>query len=168
MSPPARPLRLLVILGGGGHTTEILRLVDLFVDQGAPFGYAYLLTWEDTLSEQRIRQPGPVYRVNRPSYKSYSGVRQVVGTLRALGQTLGIMLRVRPHAVVTAGPAIAVPVAVWARLLGSQVIFIETGSRVTQLSRTGRLMRPLAHLYFVQWPELCAEYPRAIYAGRLL
>lgn len=168
MSGPTRPRRLLIILGGGGHTTEILRLVDLFVDQGAPFGYAYLLTWEDTLSEQRIRQPGPVYRVNRPSYKSYSGVRQVVGTLRALGQTLGIMLRVRPHAVVTAGPAIAVPVAVWARLLGSQVIFIETGSRVTQLSRTGRLMRPLAHLYFVQWPELCAEYPRAIYAGRLL
>lgn len=168
MSNVAQPLQLLVILGGGGHTTEILRLVDLFVAQGAPFVYTYLLTWEDTLSEQRIRQSGPVYRVNRPSYKSYSSLHQLAGTLRALGQTLRIMLRVRPQAVVTAGPAIAVPVAVWARLLGSKVVFIETGSRVTHLSRTGRLMRPLANYYFVQWPTLLAEHPRAIYAGRLL
>lgn len=168
MSEPVQPLRLLVILGGGGHTTEILRLVDLFAARGAPFAYTYLVTWEDSLSVQRIRQAGPVYRVNRPSYKSYSGLHQAFGTLRALVQTLGIMLRVRPQAVVTAGPAIAVPVAVWARLLGSKVIFIETGSRVTQLSRTGRLMRPLAHLYFVQWPELHAVYPWAVYAGRLL
>ena len=168
MMKAAQPLRVLVILGGGGHTTEILRLVDLFVAQGAPFVYAYLLTYEDTLSAQRIRQTGPVYRINRPSYKSYSGVRQVVGTLRALGQALGVMLRARPQAVITAGPALAVPVAVWARLLGSQVIFIETGSRVTHLSRTGRLMRPLANLYLVQWPALRDEHPQAIYAGRLL
>ena len=67
----------------------------------------------------------------------------------------------------SSGPALAVPFALWARLFGARVIFVETGSRVHGLSLTGRLMRPLAHLFFVQWPQLRDRYPGTIYAGRL-
>ena len=52
--------------------------------------------------------------------------------------------------------------------MGTRIIFVETGSRVTRLSLTGRIMYRIAHLFFVQWPQLQQQWPRARYEGRLL
>lgn len=164
----SRPRRVLVILGQGGHTAEILRLVDMLAAHGAPFTYQYLITREDNVSGQRIRIPGAIFWVNRTRYKSYALWQEILRSLLALVQSFFVILAARPHAVVTSGPAVAVPVALWARLFGARVIFIECGARVTRLSLTGRLMKRLAHLFFVQWPELLDDYPQAIYAGRLV
>ncbi|MDP3029141.1 MAG: hypothetical protein Q8O04_06545 [Deltaproteobacteria bacterium] len=46
-------------------------------------------------------------------------------------------------------------------------IFIESWSRVTTKSTTGKICYYLSDLFFVQWPELIKRYPKAIYAGRL-
>lgn len=156
--------RLLVLLGEGGHTKEILILVDLL---GPGYAYEYVVTREDPLSEAKIRHAGPIHRVTRPRSKDDSALVAAGKLLLCAGQALGILLRVRPDALLTSGPALAVPFALWARLVGARVIFVETGSRVRQLSLTGRLMRPLAHLFFVQWPQLRERHPAAIYAGRL-
>ena len=61
-----------------------------------------------------------------------------------------------------------VPVALAGKLVGASIAFVETGSRVTSPSLTGRIMYRLADLFFVQWPELRRVLPRAIYAGRLM
>jgi hypothetical protein len=62
---------------------------------------------------------------------------------------------------------VAVPVSVFAKLLGARIIYVESFSRVRRLSITGRLLRPLADLFFIQWEELRPAAPRAVYAGRL-
>jgi beta-1,4-N-acetylglucosaminyltransferase len=156
--------KILVILGEGGHSKEILILVDLL---GPQYRYEYVMTYEDLLSEAKIRYAGPTYRVVRPRSKDDPALTAAVKLLRCIGQALAIVRRSRPDAILTSGPALAVPFALWGRLLGCRVIFVETGSRVRQLSLTGRLMRPLAHLFFVQWPQLKERCRRAIYAGRL-
>jgi hypothetical protein len=61
-----------------------------------------------------------------------------------------------------------VPIALLGRLMGAKIIFIETGSRVTSLSLTGRIMLKVADLFFVQWEQLQKRYPQTIFAGRLL
>jgi beta-1,4-N-acetylglucosaminyltransferase len=58
-------------------------------------------------------------------------------------------------------------VSFFAKLLRAQVIFVESFSRVRRLSMTGRLMRGIADLYFIQWEELRQAASGAIYAGRL-
>ncbi|MEK6909902.1 MAG: polysaccharide biosynthesis protein, partial [Candidatus Aenigmatarchaeota archaeon] len=40
--------------------------------------------------------------------------------------------------------------------------------RVRKPSKSGKLVYPIANLFFVQWEDLKSEYPRAVYAGRLL
>ncbi|MBC7242478.1 MAG: hypothetical protein H5T60_08540 [Anaerolineae bacterium] len=164
MADIERPLRLLILLGEGGHTKEILILVDML---GPEFEYGYVVTRQDPLSEQKIRLAGPVYRVTRPRGKDDPVWRAGLKLVRTTVEALRVMLDFRPDALITSGPALAIPFAVWARLLGREVIFIETGSRVHQLSLTGRLMRYLATLFFVQWPQLQERCPWAIYAGRL-
>jgi len=163
----ARPLRLLVLLGKGGHTTEMLHLVDLL---GEDYDYHYLLMAEDEQSEAKIRRWGPIHRVPGPRFipgKKFHPLWDPLRTLRCLLAAIPLLLRVRPDAILSTGPWMAVPVGLVARLLGIGIIFVETGSRVTRLSGTGRAMYHLADLFFVQWEELLPEAPRAVYAGRL-
>ena len=157
--------KILVVLGSGGHTKEMIRLVDLL---GERYQYGYLVAADDQLSPQKIKLPGPVYRVIRPRWKNTSLPLAVVRTVCSAWQALLALLRWQPQAVVSTGPGPAVPASLLAKLLGIRVIYIETGSRVFALSSSGRILRRFADLFFVQWPELLEAYPEALYAGRLL
>jgi beta-1,4-N-acetylglucosaminyltransferase len=156
---------VLVVLGEGGHTTELLRLVDQL---DTDHDIHYVVPLEDPLSARRIRRPGPVHRLPRPRAKDAGVVEAAWATGRALLGALRLVRRLRPVAVLSTGPAIAVPVSLAARMHGAEIVFIETVSRVTTVSGTGRIMRRVADTYFVQWPELAERLPGSIYAGRLL
>ncbi|RME79800.1 MAG: hypothetical protein D6784_00130 [Chloroflexi bacterium] len=163
-----KKLKLLVILGDGGHTTEMLVLVDLL---GPKYDYAYLVSHDDLISEGKIRIPGPVYRTFVPTHKHkrrWYHFLNLWNILRFGLSELGVLLKVRPQAILSVGAGIAVPISIWGRLLGVRVIHVETGSRVYSMSTTGKWMYRIAHLFFVQWEPLQKKYPKAIYAGRLL
>jgi len=157
--------RLLVVLGDGGHTVEILRLLELL---GSDYAYCYVAAEDDRISGQRIAVPGPLFRIRRPRSKGEPWWSATWHLLVSLAQAFRVWRRVRPQALLGSGPSIMVPVALAARLHGSKVIFVETGSRVTSLSLTGRIMLRLAHLFFVQWQQLQQRYPGTVFAGRLL
>jgi len=134
---------------------------------GDDLAYAYVIVEDDPISEGKIRKAGPVYRVRRPRDKAHNLPRDVAKFVQSAWQSWRVLRRVRPAAVLSSGPSVAVPICILARLSGVRVIFVETGSRVTALSTTGRIMYHVANLFFVQWPELTRDYPRAVYAGRL-
>jgi len=157
--------KILVVLGEGGHTKEMLTLVDMMEMN---FIYGYLLAHDDAISENKIRKKGQVFRVVRPRDKKLHRIKDIFKTLRCTWESLQVLRRFRPDAVLSSGPSIAVPVSVLSRLLGRRVIFVETASRVTSLSLSGKILYRIAHLFFVQWPELRIGYPKALYRGRLL
>ncbi len=157
-------MKLLVVLGSGGHTKEMLRLIELLGEQ---FQYGYIVAADDALSRQKVEFPGPVYSVVRPRWKDTPLAVVILRTACCALQSLRALIGMRPHAIISAGPGPAVPVSILARLLGIKVIYIETGSRVFSLSSTGRILYRVADLFFVQWPELLAQCPGGIYAGRL-
>ena len=162
-------MRLLVVLGEGGHTRQMLQLLDQL---GPQYEYLYLIAAEDRLSEGKIRRPGPVYRVGRPRSKvkgHTDSLPEAAGhTLHSLTQLAPILWRVRPQVVLANGPSVAVPAALLGKLLGARIIYVESASRVQRMSTSGRLVYPFADLFIVQWPALQAQYRKAIYAGRLL
>jgi UDP-N-acetylglucosamine:LPS N-acetylglucosamine transferase len=158
--------QVMLLLGEGGHTKEMLRLAELLGDQ---YVYSYTLVRDDEVSASKITAPGRIFRVIRPRDKSHNAVLDTLKTLLCTLQALAILLRVRPVAVISTGPSVAVPVFAAAKLLRCRVIFIETGSRLHALSTTGRIIYKyrLADVFLVQWQELLAGAPKAIYAGRL-
>ena len=162
-------MRILVVLGEGGHARQMLRLLD---ELGTACEYHYLIAAEDTLSERKIRVPGPVWRIGRPRNKVGGETDSLPvsawQTAGSLAQLWPIIRRVRPDAVLANGPAIAVPAAVIGKAMGARVIYVESASRVNGLSASGRMVYRLADLFIVQWPQLTARYPRAVYAGRLV
>jgi UDP-N-acetylglucosamine:LPS N-acetylglucosamine transferase len=158
-------LHLLVVLGDGGHTAELVRLVELL---GPLFQYSYVITHADQLSEGKIPFPGTVWRLTRPRAKGERLAWAAWHLFRSLWEAALIIRRSRPDVILGTGPAVLVPLAILGKLSGARIIFVETGSRITELSLTGRIMLRLADRFFVQWEPLQRLYPRAEYAGRLL
>lgn len=155
---------LLLLLGEGGHSKEMLRLAGLL---GDGYRYSYILIRDDEVSAGKIAIAGPIYRVIRPRDKAHNALMDGAKTLLCAMQASAVLLRARPDALLTTGPGVGVPVCAVAKLLRVKVIFIETGSRIHALSTTGKIVYRFADLFLVQWPELLRAAPKAIYAGRL-
>jgi UDP-N-acetylglucosamine:LPS N-acetylglucosamine transferase len=76
----------------------------------------------------------------------------------------------RPSAVVTTGAGVAVPFAWLARLQRIPVVYVESFTRIDELSLSGRMIRPIAERLYVQWPETPAtvggRYAGTVFAER--
>lgn len=79
-----------------------------------------------------------------------------------------ILRKERPTLLLSTGAGPAVPFALVGKLLGIRTIFIETFTRVTQPSLTGRIMYYVADRFFYQWKPLERYFPKGIYGGPLV
>jgi beta-1,4-N-acetylglucosaminyltransferase len=158
-------MKLIIVLGEGGHSYELLKLIGFLRNS---YDYHYVISRDDNLSANWIQCPGAICRVIRPRGRHTGVLHAMFRTTLSGIQSAWILLRVRPDAILSAGPAIAVPMSVIGKLFGVQIIFVESACRFSSLSLTGRMMYRLADLFFVQWPQLAGRLPRAIYAGRLV
>lgn len=159
-SDPPRPLKTLVVLGSGGHTTEMLHLVrHLSVDRYCPVVLVVAAT--DTTSLRRVAaHPSPlpstvlraattttttgdggqlVYRIPRSREVGQSYWSSVGTTIYSFCFALWLVgVRVRPDLVLVNGPGTCLPIAVSAflfRVVGwkaSKIVFVESFCRVTR------------------------------------
>jgi beta-1,4-N-acetylglucosaminyltransferase len=157
-------MKLLVVLGSGGHTAQMIRLVAMLSPDHA---YSYMVGLEDQLSESKITRAGTVYRVHRARRHEDGLLKTVVKVIRLSFESLSVLWKVKPDAIINAGPGMAVPVAALGKAFGKKVITIEDWSRVYSRSRSGDILYRFSDLFFVQWPEMLEQYPKAVYAGRL-
>ncbi len=81
---------------------------------------------------------------------------------------LKIMRQQRPDVVISTGAAPGCIVAVLGHLLGARVIWLDSITNVHRLSLSGRLVRPFADLFLVQWPELVRKYRGVEYVGAVI
>lgn len=165
--PHKLPLKTLVVLGSGGHTTELLDLVQqLNVTQ---YEVVYCKAITDTTSTQRIVDPRAiVYSVPRSREVGQSYVTSIGTTLYAQFFGLLLVANVRPQLLLCNGPGTCVPLCVAAlglRVLGlvdTRIIFCESLCRVRSLSVTGLLLYYAADLFVVHWKELHQQYPYTV------
>ena len=95
--------------------------------------------------------------------------RNLFNMARNAWRALRILRRERPDAVVSTGAGVAVPFLAVAKLLGIRTIYVESITRIGELSLSGRLVRPFADEFLVQWPELAAANGDAVgYRGQIL
>jgi beta-1,4-N-acetylglucosaminyltransferase len=158
-------LRILIVLGSGGHTAQMLRLVKML---GERFEYSYLISKEDKLSEGKIEIAGDIFYAHRARNHGDNILITTWKVLRLFMESSKILRRSDAAVIISVGPGIAVPISILGKLLRKKVIYIEDISRIYSASTTGKIMHLFADLFFVQWPELQAIYPKAKYAGRLL
>ena len=77
---------------------------------------------------------------------------------------------VKPDAIVCVATSMAVPLCLIGKLSGITTVFVESITRVSQPSSTGKILTRLrlCDRFYVQWPETASLYPNAIFKGSVL
>ncbi|XP_034717818.1 UDP-N-acetylglucosamine transferase subunit ALG14 homolog isoform X1 [Etheostoma cragini] len=178
------PVAVLVVAGSGGHTTEILRLMESLSAAYTPRHYVIADT--DKMSEDKIcsferskqhldsESQFTIWRIPRSREVHQSWVSSVVSTLDALRYSLPLVFRLRPDMVLCNGPGTCVPLCAAGLLLGILgmkkvlLVYVESVCRVQTLSLTGKILYPISDYFFVQWSSLRDKYPKSIFLGRIV
>lgn len=95
----------------------------------------------------------------------YQAPRNWVQLLKNIPKTYQILSRARPDLIISTGASIAINVCLVAKLLGIRFIFIESISRPDRLSVSGKCVYWMCDEFYVQWPQLCRKYRKAIFKG---
>ncbi|MBS3795659.1 MAG: hypothetical protein KGY80_12215 [Candidatus Thorarchaeota archaeon] len=158
--------KIAVVLGRGGHTAQTFSLVDLL---GERFEYVYLIGILDSLTPKKIRLDGLIFPVLPPRLLPQdSKILSALRTVVTLILSFLYLVIARPVAAISCGTGMTVPIFLAARLLGIPTVFIESMSRVEDLSITGRFLLNRTDLFMVQWPQLADKLEGVVYGGQLL
>lgn len=156
---------MMIVLGKGGHTEQMIRLVDKLGDK---YNYEYIVGESDIVSEKKIKIKGEIFKIQNPREMNDKNIFIVLfKLLRSFIQSIKILIKSKSKFIVTCGPALGVPIAICGKLLGKKVIFIESWSRVYTKSLTGKILYKPSTISFIQWLQQKENYPKSIFAGRL-
>lgn len=175
------PFSVLVLLGSGGHTGEMLNILSQLDHK---FRYSFIVQSNDESSVLRLEKSkvkGTVYTVPRARNVGDGILRSVQGTLKCWLGTMKVLLFDKklkqgnvPSVLLVNGPGSCVPLAysiVILNILGvanTRIIYMESLTRVNELSLSGKLLYLVADRFVVQWPELAQKYRRTEYHGILV
>jgi beta-1,4-N-acetylglucosaminyltransferase len=146
---------LLLVCSSGGHLLQLFSLAGAWEDRPRLW-----ITFDK--SDARVLLAG-----ERVEHAFGPTNRSIKNLLRNLRLAVTVLRRERPAAILTTGAGVAVPFAWIGRMLGVSVFYVESVTRIEEMSLSGRLIRPVAEQVFVQWPELAATSPRLRFAGNL-
>jgi beta-1,4-N-acetylglucosaminyltransferase len=147
---------VLLVCSNGGHLAQLLRL--------EPWWRQHQRMWVTFQKTDAVSQLDGETIV----WAYHPTTRNVVNLARNAILCARLLNRVRPSVIVSTGAAVAFPFFIAGRLLGIPTVFIEVYDRVDSTTLTGRLCRPLANLFLVQWPEQLQLYRGAQLIGPLL
>jgi UDP-N-acetylglucosamine:LPS N-acetylglucosamine transferase len=95
--------------------------------------------------------------------------RSLLNLVRNLPIAWRTIRRHRPDVILSTGAGLAVPFFLAGRILGCRLVYVESLTRRDDLSLSGRMIYPLAHEFFVQWPDAAgSRRRRARHVGNLL
>lgn len=149
-------MRVCLAASAGGHAGELMRLQSCW--QGRE---CFAVVTSEAAAQEWARF-GRVYVV------AESDRRHPFRIIRTLAACLRIALRERPTVIISTGAVVGCVMALLGKLYGARVVWVDSIANVERLSRSGRLIRPLADLVLTQWPEVAKQYRNVEYAGHVL
>jgi UDP-N-acetylglucosamine transferase subunit ALG13 len=135
--------KVLVIASAGGHLTQALcasRNVDEIV----------LVTTRALVNDKKIKRIYSIWATQKNPFIHFLNIFYA----------LYVLLRERPRTVFTTGGPLVLPFALVCKFLPLRFVYLDTLSRVIEMSNTGKLIHKykLYDEFMSQWPNVAAEY----------
>ena len=173
---------IMIILGSGGHTGEILLMIQKL--DFNKFSECYFVSsHNDKNSENKAKESIQIdkykntkfhfLKIYRARNVGQSFISSIPTTIYALFQSFFILIKYRPNMVVTNGPGVAFPllfIGFFLRILmilvEYKIIFIESYCRTKSISLCGKIVEPLCDRFIFLWKNL--ETKKREYLGKIL
>lgn len=186
-SPHRGAMKVGVVLGSGGHTSEMLRAItELPLSYWLDTRPFYVVSATDPhsaslasqLEQQRFERRVIVYTIPRAREVGQSYLTSIITTIRATLACFRLVCAEKPDVLLTNGPGVCVPVIAAAVCVAScapwwygrpAIVYMESFTCVSHLSLTGRLLAPwLADVFTVHWRALERAVARRRRRGTLV
>ena len=150
-----RPNRIMAVASAGGHWIQLARLSEAFAGSDT----LYVTTAAGQVAPSGNRPVALVVDASRnePWRIAWAAVQLAI-----------LMLRFRPHAVITTGAAPGYLALRLAKLLGARTVWLDSIANADELSMSGRLAKPYADLWLTQWEDVTRAHPRLRFLGQVL
>ncbi|XP_050679252.1 UDP-N-acetylglucosamine transferase subunit ALG14 homolog [Leptidea sinapis] len=160
-----RSLKVILCIGSGGHTTELLKIVaQMNFNKYSP--RLYMMADSDNNSETKIiftEKDTKDYQIckipkSRNVHQPY--MTSIFSTLHAILYCVLPIFRFKPDVIICNGPGTCIPICFVVFLmrcfciLDCRIVFIESLCRVRTLSLSGKILQFIADIFVVQWPQL--------------
>lgn len=147
-------MKVCIVSSAGGHLDEIRALRPAY----ERFEHFYVIN--------QPTDPTPDMR-GRTYFIAHS--ERDLRFFKNLAEAWSILRRERPDILISTGAGAIVPFAIVGRLFfRTEVIFVESLTRVSMPSLSGRIMHRLATRFYYQTETLAPFFPRGQYRGALL
>jgi len=149
-------LRICLAASAGGHITQLLRLAESWE------GYDTFCVTTTDVVRGKLGEYGKVYIVGECNRKHF--LRAIFVLIRCIT----VVLRERPNVAISTGAAAGCMICFLGKLLGAKIVWMDSITNVERISLSGRMVRYIADLFLVQWPELAEQNSNTEYVGAVI
>ncbi len=154
-------LRVLFVLGSGGHTTRGLILSNQI--EAEKF---FIVPWESEITKQKVGKN--YFSVISPRFRAKDNrIMTILRTLFLFLHSFMILFYVRPNVVISTGSGLTIPPFLLATFFKIKTIYVESPSRVFYPSKAGKILIGKTSLWLSSWPELAERYEGVDYKGMI-
>jgi len=154
-------MRILFVLGSGGHTTR-----GLILSRQIKAEKTYMIPWESEVTKNKVGKN--YFRVFSPRFRAKDNtLMTILRTLFLFLHSFLLLLIVRPHVVISTGSGLTIPPFFLARFLKIKTVYIESPSRVYEPSIAGKLLIGRVDMWLSSWPDLAKRYRGVEYRGMI-
>jgi UDP-N-acetylglucosamine:LPS N-acetylglucosamine transferase len=148
--------KICLVASAGGHMSQLFKVCESWK------GYETFCVTTVDVAREELRKYGHVYYVGECNHK------QPVRVAKVLLKCIRILFKEDFNLVISSGAAVGCLMSFLGKIKGAKVIWLDSITNVNRLSLSGRLVRPIADLCLVQWPDLAERYNGVEYAGAVI
>jgi UDP-N-acetylglucosamine:LPS N-acetylglucosamine transferase len=149
-------LQICLVASAGGHITQLLKLSRSWS------GYKSFCVTTTNVVVNQLNSFDKVYVVGECN-REYP-----LRVLKVLFKCIKIAFVEKPDVVISTGAAAGCLMCFLCKVLGAKIIWLDSITNVEKMSLSGRMVRYIADLCMVQWPELTDKYNGLEYHGSVI
>jgi len=146
-------MKICLAASAGGHLTELLKLADSWQQ------YEVFYVSTANMVAKKLNRYGPTHVVGECNRE------HLLRVFLVLFRCVRVIIHERPNVIISTGAAVGCIMCFLGKLLGAKVVWVDSITNVEWISLSGRMVRHIADLFLVQWPELAEQYSNVEYSG---
>lgn len=149
-------MKICLVASAGGHLSQLLKLANSWSE------YETFCVTTTGVVREKLRKFGRVYIVGECNWQHPWRV------IKVFVRCIRIVFWEKPNVVISTGAAAGCMVCFVAAIIGARVVWIDSITNTERISLSGRMVRYIADLFLVQWPELAEQYSKVEYVGAVI